>query len=139
MAQRLDAWWGLAAEARDLTTAALATHGRAADPEFRRMLQTDAAPVLSIQSADCFDDFLGRADELGFTDVVAPWPRAQGPGRPDRRGRSPAVADFGRRLTVTNDQRRRRCGLAVAGSGASPRIRPGVPSRPASQQQEPSA
>lgn len=80
MAEGLDAWWGLVAEAGDRMTAALATHGREADPEFRRMLQTDAAPVLSIQSADCFDDFLGRADEFGFTDDVAPWPHAQGPG-----------------------------------------------------------
>ncbi len=78
-AERLDAWWGLVSEASDRMTAALAVHGREGDPAFRRMLQTDAAPVLSIQSADCFDDFLGRADELGFTDVVAPWPRAQGP------------------------------------------------------------
>ncbi|MEU9917311.1 LLM class flavin-dependent oxidoreductase [Streptomyces sp. NPDC051001] len=65
--------------------------------------------------------------------------RASVDGRPDRRGRSSPVADFGRPLTVTNHPRRRRCGLAVAGSGASPRIRPGVPSRPASQQLEPSA
>ncbi|WP_307021947.1 LLM class flavin-dependent oxidoreductase [Streptomyces canus] len=33
MAERLDAWWGLVAEASDRMTAALATHGREADPE----------------------------------------------------------------------------------------------------------
>jgi hypothetical protein len=28
---------------------------------------------------DVYRDFLGRAAELGFTDVLAPWPRHEGP------------------------------------------------------------
>ncbi|MBW4718459.1 LLM class flavin-dependent oxidoreductase [Saccharothrix obliqua] len=46
---------------------------------FRRFLQTDGAPVYSLSSTECYRDFLGRAAELGFTDVAAPWPREAGP------------------------------------------------------------
>jgi hypothetical protein len=27
---------------------------------------------------ECFLDFLGRAAELGFTDIAVPWPRSSG-------------------------------------------------------------
>jgi hypothetical protein len=78
-AERLEDWWRLVAEAGERMTTALEDAGRATDQPFRRVLQTDAAPVLSIQSAGCFEDLVGRANALGFTDVVAPWPREQGP------------------------------------------------------------
>ncbi|HEX8865549.1 MAG TPA: LLM class flavin-dependent oxidoreductase, partial [Lentzea sp.] len=38
----------------------------------------DSAPVYSLSSVECFVDAVGRAAELGFTDVVAHWPRHDG-------------------------------------------------------------
>lgn len=44
-----------------------------------RYLQIDAGPVYSMSSIECFRDALGRATELGFSDVVTHWPRPDGP------------------------------------------------------------
>lgn len=66
--ERLDDWWS--------AVAALSAQLRA--PRLRRILQTDGAPVYALSSVDCFLDFLGRADELGFTDIAVPWPRSSG-------------------------------------------------------------
>lgn len=93
----LDDWWTTVAEAAERFDAALAEQDRAPgevrrflqtdaalarkirEPgDVRRFLQTDAAPVYSLSSVECYRDFLGRAAELGFTDVVAPWPRREG-------------------------------------------------------------
>ena len=41
-----------------------------------RYLLLDGAPVFSLSSVDAFTDAVGRARELGFTDVVTHWPRA---------------------------------------------------------------
>lgn len=73
----LDAWWSSLAELSARLDEALAEQGRPRDG-VRRFLQTDAAPVFSLSSVECYRDFLGRAGELGFTDVVAPWPRESG-------------------------------------------------------------
>jgi hypothetical protein len=35
----------------------------------------DSAPVFSLSSASFFEDQLGRARELGFTDAITHWPR----------------------------------------------------------------
>ncbi|WP_433799722.1 LLM class flavin-dependent oxidoreductase [Actinomycetospora sp. CA-084318] len=73
----LDAWWrGVA----DLVTAydearARAGHGSASG---RRILNTDGAPVYPLSSAGLVDDVVGRAGELGFTDVAVAWPRREG-------------------------------------------------------------
>ncbi|TWH21816.1 LLM class flavin-dependent oxidoreductase [Prauserella rugosa] len=61
MADTLDDWWHLVTAASERMTTALEQAGRADDTDFRRVLQTDAAPVLSIQSAECFADFVGLA------------------------------------------------------------------------------
>jgi alkanesulfonate monooxygenase SsuD/methylene tetrahydromethanopterin reductase-like flavin-dependent oxidoreductase (luciferase family) len=66
--ERLDEWWR--------AVAALAAQFTA--PGVRRVLQTDAAPVYALSSVECFLDFLGRASELGFTDIAVPWPRLSG-------------------------------------------------------------
>jgi alkanesulfonate monooxygenase SsuD/methylene tetrahydromethanopterin reductase-like flavin-dependent oxidoreductase (luciferase family) len=71
----LEAWWSAVADAGARFDAALEEQGRR---DLRRFLQTDAAPVYSLSSAECYRDFLGRAGELGFTDVVAAWPRREG-------------------------------------------------------------
>jgi alkanesulfonate monooxygenase SsuD/methylene tetrahydromethanopterin reductase-like flavin-dependent oxidoreductase (luciferase family) len=67
--ESLDAWWDSVAT----------ISARFAAPGVRRILQTDAAPVYSLSSVNCFLDFTGRAGELGFTDVAVPWPRSAGP------------------------------------------------------------
>ncbi|GAA2814897.1 LLM class flavin-dependent oxidoreductase [Crossiella cryophila] len=41
----------------------------------QRYLQLDSGPVFSLSSVGAFDDAVGRAAELGFTDVVTHWPR----------------------------------------------------------------
>jgi alkanesulfonate monooxygenase SsuD/methylene tetrahydromethanopterin reductase-like flavin-dependent oxidoreductase (luciferase family) len=43
-----------------------------------RYLSLDPAPVYSLSSVDYFADAVGRAAELGFTDVITHWPRASG-------------------------------------------------------------
>ncbi|SED73647.1 Luciferase-like monooxygenase [Amycolatopsis tolypomycina] len=74
----LAGWWKSLAELSARFDDALAAENR--DPaEVRRFLQTDAAPVFSLASVEVYRDFLGRAAELGFTDVLAPWPRRDGP------------------------------------------------------------
>lgn len=74
----LDGWWKSLAELSARFDEALAAESR--DPAtVRRFLQTDAAPVFSLSSVEVYRDFLGRAAELGFTDVLAPWPRREGP------------------------------------------------------------
>ena len=46
--------------------------------EVDRFPDPDSSPVYSMSSVDAFVDAVGRARELGFTDVVAHWPRASG-------------------------------------------------------------
>lgn len=70
----LDNWWTSLADLSARLDDALA-----GKPDIRRVLQTDAAPVYSLSSVECYRDFLGRAEALGFTDMAAPWPRESGP------------------------------------------------------------
>nr|MDT0661448.1 LLM class flavin-dependent oxidoreductase [Micromonospora sp. DSM 115978] len=70
----LHAWWtGVAGLARRFDDT-LAAAGRDRS-QVDRFLSLDAAPVYSLSSVDAFTDAVGRAGELGFTDVVAHWPR----------------------------------------------------------------
>ena len=74
-----DAWWeGVArlAERFDRTRAeaAAAADAGSAAPEVRRMLSLDAAPTFALVSAGYFTEAVGRAAQLGFTDVVVHWP-----------------------------------------------------------------
>lgn len=73
----LDGWWRTVAEAVGRFEEALAATGRdrhAVD----RYLSLDAAPVFSLSSAGYFTEAVGRAGELGFTDVLTHWPRPSG-------------------------------------------------------------
>lgn len=57
--------------------AACETAGR--DPRaVARTLSLDSEARFSLASVDAFDDAVGRARELGFTDVVSHWPRRTG-------------------------------------------------------------
>lgn len=70
-------WWrGVAELARRLDEACVAD-GR--DPaSLDRTLSLDAQGRYSLDSVGAFEDAVGRAAELGFTDVVAHWPRPDG-------------------------------------------------------------
>ena len=63
------AWWRSVAEVSARFNDAAA--GRTMD----RYLSLDSSPVFSLSSAEAFTDAVGRAAELGFTDVMAHWPR----------------------------------------------------------------
>jgi alkanesulfonate monooxygenase SsuD/methylene tetrahydromethanopterin reductase-like flavin-dependent oxidoreductase (luciferase family) len=69
-----EAWWRSVAATATSFSDALAAAGRPAS-DVDRYLDLDSAPVFSMSSADAFVDAVGRAGELGFTDVVAHWPR----------------------------------------------------------------
>jgi alkanesulfonate monooxygenase SsuD/methylene tetrahydromethanopterin reductase-like flavin-dependent oxidoreductase (luciferase family) len=49
----------------------------AAEGKLDRYLALDSARF-SLSSVDAFEDVVGRAAELGFTDVITHWPRAEG-------------------------------------------------------------
>lgn len=51
---------------------------RARDP-LDRYLLLDASPRYALESVDLYAEMVGRATELGFTDVVTHWPRPDGP------------------------------------------------------------
>ena len=73
----LEAWWRAVAGLAARFTDALAAAGR--DPSsVDRYLSLDAAPVFSLSSVEYFADATARAAELGFTDVITHWPRAEG-------------------------------------------------------------
>ncbi|MEV1331762.1 LLM class flavin-dependent oxidoreductase [Micromonospora costi] len=71
----LESWWAGVAELTARLDRTLAETGR--DPAtLDRYLSLDAAPDFSLNSAQFFADQVGRAADLGFTDVVTHWPRA---------------------------------------------------------------
>jgi alkanesulfonate monooxygenase SsuD/methylene tetrahydromethanopterin reductase-like flavin-dependent oxidoreductase (luciferase family) len=72
------AWWAGVGELSRRYDDALTAAGRDARSA-RRYLSLDASGVYVLSSADCFADAVGRAGELGFTDVVTHWPRPDGP------------------------------------------------------------
>ncbi|GAA4418296.1 LLM class flavin-dependent oxidoreductase [Actinokineospora soli] len=76
-ADDLDTWWKGVAEAADRFDGVLAAAGRDR-ATLDRYLSLDAAPLYSMSSTGAFTDQVGRAAELGFTDVVTHWPRSEG-------------------------------------------------------------
>ncbi len=73
----VDQWWeGVAGLSRRFSDVAAAAGREPA--EFGRYLSVDSAPVFSLSSLDTFTDAAGRAEELGFTDLVVHWPRPDG-------------------------------------------------------------
>jgi hypothetical protein len=55
----------------------LAKVGRASET-LDRYLNLDGAPQFSLESVDSWEDAIGRAEALGFTDVIGHWPRTEG-------------------------------------------------------------
>lgn len=70
--ETLDDWWN-----RLTTLSAMVDD--AGGQGIDRYLYLDSAPQFSLTSADFCADQIGRAQDLGFTDVVTTWPR---PGQP---------------------------------------------------------
>jgi alkanesulfonate monooxygenase SsuD/methylene tetrahydromethanopterin reductase-like flavin-dependent oxidoreductase (luciferase family) len=73
----LESWWAAVADNCSRFSESLHIEGRAAD-DLTRYLMLDAAPGYSLSSLDRFTDFVGRSEEMGFTDVLVHWPRAAG-------------------------------------------------------------
>jgi alkanesulfonate monooxygenase SsuD/methylene tetrahydromethanopterin reductase-like flavin-dependent oxidoreductase (luciferase family) len=71
-----EAWWSGVGQLAEQFTETLATQGRTS--RVHRYLNLDSSPVYSLSSVECFADAVGRAAELGFTDVVSHWPRHDG-------------------------------------------------------------
>ncbi|MEU4426922.1 LLM class flavin-dependent oxidoreductase [Actinoplanes sp. NPDC024001] len=67
-------WWRSVAEYRDRFEGVLNAEGRPRD-SMDRYLNLDTSPLYSMSSVDAFEDAVGRAAELGFTDVITHWPR----------------------------------------------------------------
>jgi len=77
VAQEWDAWWSGLGHLVGRFEDAARDAGR--DPAaIDRYLNVDASPLFALESVDVFEECVGRARGLGFTDVVVHWPRAQG-------------------------------------------------------------
>ena len=73
----LNAWWAGVRELGGRLDDVLADAGR--DPSaLDRYLSLDSSGTVALTSLDYFEDCLGKAGDLGFTDVVVHWPRADG-------------------------------------------------------------
>ncbi|KRC58375.1 luciferase [Agromyces sp. Root81] len=72
-----DAWWRRVAELSARLDEACESVGREVS-SIDRILSLDSDERYSLASAAAFEDAVGRAAELGFTDVVAHWPREHG-------------------------------------------------------------
>ena len=76
-AETLEEWWSSVAELSLRLEDALADAGREAGA-IDRYLLLDSSPVYSLDSAELFEEMVGRAEDLGFTDVITHWPRPEG-------------------------------------------------------------
>lgn len=71
------AWWRAVGTNAQRFADALEAEQR--DPaSVRRYLSLDAGPFYSLTSVEAFADAAGRAQELGFTDLITHWPRPNG-------------------------------------------------------------
>lgn len=70
----MDAWWRTVGERISRSREAEASSGR----PIERYLSLDGAPRFSLESVASFEDAAGRADELGFDEVITHWPRREG-------------------------------------------------------------
>lgn len=69
-----EAWWAGVGEVLGRLESACAATGRDLDT-LDRYLNLDSGAVFSLSSVEAFRDAVGRARDLGFTDVVTHWPR----------------------------------------------------------------
>jgi len=72
-----DDWWaGIATLVERLDATAVAAERDPATID--RYLSLDSGGLYSLSSVSAFEDAVARAASLGFTDVIAHWPRAEG-------------------------------------------------------------
>jgi alkanesulfonate monooxygenase SsuD/methylene tetrahydromethanopterin reductase-like flavin-dependent oxidoreductase (luciferase family) len=76
--ETLDDWWAALATLTGRLDDALAEAGRNG-AGFERHLSLDSSPLFALSSVSAFEQLVSRAAELGFTDVITHWPRADGP------------------------------------------------------------
>jgi alkanesulfonate monooxygenase SsuD/methylene tetrahydromethanopterin reductase-like flavin-dependent oxidoreductase (luciferase family) len=74
----VEEWWTGLDVARHTLDEALVAGGRET-ASFRRYLNLDSSPQFSLASRGVFEEMAGRAESLGFTDVITHWPRRDGP------------------------------------------------------------
>ncbi len=75
----VDAWWRGVADLVARLDDVLAQHQRARGDGFDTFLSLDASPRFSLESVGAFEEAVGRAQDLGFSDVITHWPRPDGP------------------------------------------------------------
>ncbi len=71
-------WWSSVVELSALMDEVLSSENRGST-SVDRYLSLDSGGAYGLTSVEYFRDALGRAGELGFTDVVVHWPRSDGP------------------------------------------------------------
>ena len=69
-----DAWWAGVEEKLKRFEEATAATGRTVE----RYLNFDSEIQFALQSVDAYEDAAGRAEELGFDELVTHWPRTEG-------------------------------------------------------------
>lgn len=70
-----DTWWSTVGDLARRLDDLEAASGRRID----RYLSIDASPRFALESVAVFEELAGRAEGLGFTDVVTHYPRPEGP------------------------------------------------------------
>jgi alkanesulfonate monooxygenase SsuD/methylene tetrahydromethanopterin reductase-like flavin-dependent oxidoreductase (luciferase family) len=76
--ETIDQWWAALAVLGERLDEALKAAGR--EPAtLERHLNLDSSPQFALESVGTFQEMVGRAGELGFTDVITHWPRPDGP------------------------------------------------------------
>ncbi|RYG76450.1 LLM class flavin-dependent oxidoreductase [Yimella sp. RIT 621] len=73
-----DDWWASLIALNEKLDAALDKGDRDVE-SFPRYLSMDAGHRFSLESPQLFEDMVGRAGEIGFTDVITHWPRPDSP------------------------------------------------------------
>ncbi|WP_344059493.1 LLM class flavin-dependent oxidoreductase [Microbacterium pumilum] len=87
-------WWaGVAAVARRFDDEYAASGRR---NEVARVVSIDTESLYSLSSVGAYEDAVSRAESLGFTDVVAHWPRQDGPYAGDEAVLEDVAAMLGR-------------------------------------------
>ncbi|MDV3222503.1 LLM class flavin-dependent oxidoreductase [Intrasporangium sp.] len=85
-------WWGLVTTLSHAVDQALDAAGRERHT-LARYLNIDAGPTFALHSVAAFEEAVGRAAELGFTDLITHWPRVEEPFRGQREVLDAVVAD----------------------------------------------
>ncbi|WP_265445603.1 LLM class flavin-dependent oxidoreductase [Flexivirga meconopsidis] len=96
-----DEWWRSLAALGERMDAALDGAGRGNDASFQRHLNLDPFRRSSFESVDRFEDLVGHAGELGFTDVITHWPRSSNPYEAAVTTMEAVAAEVLPRLTVS--------------------------------------